>query len=172
MAEAEEECRLLEQRISEELERLRYPDPWRPGDHCPQMHRNLNHRIGELCEKCLIYGFAYIPNVRKRYGHDPTWHPEWRIPKAPKRWTTDWHALVAALEWLRREHAVAWEVITEWDESARAWWRMASVYRRGDRRGGVWSGPPEAAAPEMALALALDRWLQAGPSEGDLPPDG
>jgi len=114
----DEERTALEWRISEGLVQLGYLDVWRPADSCPQGHVNRNWPIGHLCPQCCGAGIVgplggWLATLR-RWRNSPSWHPEWRIPKAPKRWTQDFEALTAALDWCFRERQWNWEMASEW----------------------------------------------------------
>jgi|GEM_PF-3074258 len=95
------------------------------------------------------------------HDQDPTWHPEWRIGRSPKRWTQDFDALTAALAWLRRQfEAWNWRVTTfveDEDERRSAYaakvWGQQLVWKRA-----VGQTPAEALARAVGkVFVALDR---------------
>ena len=66
---------------------------WQAAEACPQGHTNrepecgeLDLHIGDVCFDCLEE--ADVP-VMEHHAHwdDLTWHPEWRIGKAPRDFT-------------------------------------------------------------------------------------
>jgi hypothetical protein len=165
----------LEQWISEGLEFVGYPGAWDPAEYCPQGHPNdfgdedRRAPIGAPCGWC---GAKYMLRIVKQAPDpeeweaakvgwalwdvemaDPQAHPEWRIGKAPKRWTQDLPSLLAALEWLWRERAWQWDLhatIQDGPGGSKEW--VAHVW--APHRTGFQVGPPDLTAPEV-LAQAL-----------------
>jgi hypothetical protein len=102
-----------------------------------------------------------LTTVALFHDQDPTWHPEWRIPKAPKRWTQDFEALAAALDWCFRERQWNWEMASEWPVDGSGPLRMAVVQAMPRDRIGTWSAAPNEASREEVLARALAMALDA-----------
>jgi len=167
----------LEQWISQGLEFVGYPGAWDPAEYCPQGHPNngydedddLRRPIGTPCFWCCqeyvkrIVHTARPPEWLAAWKRamaqwaeemaDPQAHLEWRIGKAPKRWTQDLPSLLAALEWLWRERAWQWDLhatVQDGPGNPKEW--VAHVW--SPHRTGFQVGPPDLTAPEV-LAQAL-----------------
>ena len=92
------------------------------------------------------------------HDQDPTWHPEWRIGKAPKRWTQDLAALLRALKWAKGEQVIAtWTVESPWPEVLTI---RAEVRYRRPREPWLSVAVGEDETPPEALAWAMARWLE------------
>ena len=140
---------------------------WQAAEACPQGHTNrepecgeLDLHIGDICFDCRDEANVSWKEHQEHWD-DPTWHPEWRIGKAPRDFT-DPAVLLPLMEayWGNWDVDIKWE----WYLSADGWMTYVNVYKQNwkvwIRRKGVGATITE------AMAQVLEQIFEA--AGGDL----
>lgn len=94
---------------------------WEPAETCPQGHKIVDGRVGEICYSCRpnwkIVPDSYWVAAKECRELDwmPDWHPEWRIGRVAKDFRDPMSLLAVVEVWRTQRPMRSWSVDSQVD---------------------------------------------------------